>query len=359
MLYRTHKRYGILSGILTIPLMVTMGMVPVISRETMNLTTILNVALAIYIGLRGASFGSEFCDCDSYGGVQHDKKGNPIVDDFGNVKVSKGSIPTQKHPLISKTFKAFGVKHRGKFSHDLFFQGVFWGIIYLIVYWVGKGLVSYALEASRFGAVVINIVSFIVVWLLSVDMIDMGIVLSDILKGRNRNKATWKLDQKRMIKIVGLFVVLSVIMLFTGTISLSGGRGATVKTAIMYMTLSRIYVIFTVAGVYSHLIADMMTNEGINIFGKRISPAKLVIKMKKLFFVFPIIFAIVGYFYYGKYGSIIGACVGVGVHFMVATTDLKTGSKYEDVCRFVVTCLCVPATILAIKVLFGGVLQGG
>lgn len=120
MLYDTHKRYGQVAGIVMLPVAVGAGVMEVGSVELSesfgggSFVNILTMLAYVFIALKGSVFGAGFPDLDS-----------------------PGSKPAQNYKLLAKLFRLFGVKHRGKFSHDILTQSVLWGIVYGTVIFVG------------------------------------------------------------------------------------------------------------------------------------------------------------------------------------------------------------------------------
>ena len=306
MLYKTHQKYGTLSGLIGIPIAVTTGLLPVVTLGMRFSDAILTITL-VTIAMISASFGAEFPDCDSYGGRMK------------NGEMKKGSIPSQKHPFISKMFRAFGVKHRGKFSHDYASLALFFGICLFISTWFTKLLVHKVANGSSLFATISQLLIIYIAYLVSADIV---------------NKYKFKIRKGKLGLLEGLaftgilFVSLVVLIMMGGFINplLIASTTVGMKSSILLTAIVKVFVIFTWIGAYSHLFADMMTNEGVNIFGKRLAPAKLVLKIKKL----PLI---------GKW---------------LLQTDLKTGSAYEDMCNLIVTILCVPAIVLAFIAITGG-----
>lgn len=99
MLYNTHKKYGQVFGLAAMPFLAT-------SEFTVDTTSVVGMVAYVAAAYTGAKFGAEFPDIDS-----------------------ATSKPAKKHPIIRKIFKACGVKHRGKFSHDLVVQAIFWAML--------------------------------------------------------------------------------------------------------------------------------------------------------------------------------------------------------------------------------------
>ena len=287
----------------------------------------------------GALFGSEFPDCDSYGGK------------MANGEVKKGSIPSQKHPLISKIFRTFGVKHRGKFSHDYASLALFFGII-----WLGQRYGLSFLQnrlSTNFStglAILFQLIAIALIYWISREV---AVKYEFSKKGRrNKNPIMYYailLSVFLLIYLTTTFVGFTSFNIFSATSAL--------KTATFVRTILNILVIFIWVGAYSHLFADMMTNEGVNIFGKRIAPAKMVLKVKKVPFIPVILFGAIGYYLSQMNGMIAGAVIGAVLYIAVIKTDLKTGSAYEDMCYLIVSILCIPAVILAFISVSGGDVQ--
>lgn len=123
MLYDTHKRYGQVAGLMMLPVAANLGVTEVngdngyyFSGDSM-LMNILTMGMYIFVALKASMFGAEFPDIDS-----------------------PESKPASKHKILAFLFKMFGVKHRGKFSHDFLTQTLLWGFVYMAVAFVGKGL---------------------------------------------------------------------------------------------------------------------------------------------------------------------------------------------------------------------------
>lgn len=150
MLYETHKRFGQVAGVASMPIALSTGFADIDSLGGGLLGLGVFATTAYFASL----FGAEFPDIDS-----------------------ATSKPSQKHPVLRMIFDTLHIQHRGKFSHDFIVQTILWSVIYMII-----------------GS------------------------LSD-------NFPT----------AIGHFVI----------------------------SLSQVYVLFTLIGVYSHLIADALTAEGV------------------------------------------------------------------------------------------------
>lgn len=339
MLYNTHQRFGLLSSLMGIPFFIYLGIIPVLSLS-LRFSDFILVSLLLLVSLLSASFGAEFPDCDSYGGI--------IKEGSRKGEVKKGSIPSQKHPFISKIFKFFNVKHRGKFSHDYVSLFFFFGSIFLLQRY-GLLFLQKLLPNMLVG-MIFNILSLLILLWISREIAIKYLFNKKI---RNRNKNMY------LLILGGTFIFLFLITLSIGysTLNIFSGVNA-YKTAVFCRGILNIFVLFTWIGAYSHLFADMITNEGVNFAGKRISPAKLVIAINKLFFVPAILFGALGFYLNGLNGMYVGIVVGVVVYFSISKTDLKTGSSYEDFCYAVITFLCIPMLIITFLSVTGGDVMG-
>lgn len=306
MLYKTHQKYGKLSGYIAIPIAVTAGLIPVITFG-MRFSDAVMVGMVLIVAVLSASFGSEFPDCDSYGGR------------MSNGEMKKGSIPSQKHPFISRMFKMFGVKHRGKFSHDYASLAVFFGLTLVATKYGMEYLVKQVSQGSSLFSVVSQLLVFFAVYLISDELVSK---YKFVLK--NGKVSTL---QTRILEL-SLFSIISVILIVAGFLNpfMISSSVHALKSTVLLASISKVFVIFSWVGAYSHLFADMMTNEGVNIFGMRLAPAKVVLKLRKIPLIGP----------------------------FLLRSNLRTGSPYEDMCSLIVSILCVPAVVLTVVSVTGG-----
>lgn len=303
MLYKTHQKYGQLSGLIGIPIAVTAGFIPVISLG-MRFSDAIQVIVIFVVALLGAMFGAEFPDCDSYGGK------------MANGQYKKGSIPSQKHPVISKLFRMFKVKHRGKFSHDYASLFVFFALIYVANHFGTLHLMKQiANGAAMYAGIAQGLVLFI------------SYLIADEIATRLKFLLKMNRFGELVAKVV-LFVGISALLYVAGFVNPLALTSivVSIKSATFYASVSKVFILFTFIGSYSHLFADMMTNEGVNLFGMRLAPAKVVLKLKKIPLIGP----------------------------FLLKSNLKTGSPYEDACRTIVTILIIPAFALSIFAITGG-----
>lgn len=237
MLYPTHKRYGQAYAFLGIPVMILLGYFPKLDLSLglgVAVGDAIVVFLYMFVAYKGSLFGAEFPDIDS-----------------------PGSIPARKHYFLSKLFRFFKVKHRGKFSHDFASLGILFGGIYLFV--------------------------------------DMGL---------------GELANMFLVDGVGNSEL-------TPLVALLSEEG-------LVLNLIKTYILFTLIGAYSHLIADATTKQGVWLFWTlkiKFIPERLI-KMQ-----------IFGYQPF-KY-------------------SFRTGSGWEDFNRYVMTvvlALGIVATLLVVVV---------
>lgn len=303
MLYPTHKRMGILWGLLAIPLGVILGLVPVVSIGMTGIELFM-VVMTSYLGMRGALFGARYPDIDSH-----------------------TSRPRKMHPFIGRIFDVFGVKHRGKYSHDFFSIGLTFGIIYFFVAIVGDRFIqgvatgSYLLEVLAY-------LSFVVfIWVMAMTAVDFVLWIANVKK----DKRMWAMvNNKRIAYGVMIAIPMFILLWVSGIYSPfdligTGDKKRALMNAMLVVTSFKVYIVFTLVGAYSHLFADMLTKSGVSIFFIKISPMGLVAKVRKI----PVI---------GK---------------VIVPLDPKTGGKWESLVRFIVTVLCVPASVIASLVLLG------
>lgn len=295
MLYKTHQKYGKLSGLVAIPVGVAVGVIPTISLG-MRFSDAVTVGMILIVAMLSASFGSEFPDCDS-----------------------PGSIPARKHPFIASTMRMFGIKHRGKFTHDYFSLALFFGAIFAGTYFSTKHMVQMVASGNHLATVISQGLLFLILYNLGDEMVSKYKFI--VLKGR---LSKGKELLYRVLTILALTVILTVSG-FINPLSLFSSSEV-IGTTILTATMLRIFVVFSWVGAYSHLFADMLTNEGVSIFGLRLAPAKVVLKLKKIPLIGP----------------------------FLLQTDLKTGSAYEDFCSLTVSILTIPVVVLVFISITGG-----
>lgn len=304
MLYPTHKKFGIYWGLLMIPVSVMIGLIPSVS-SSMRMSDLVLIIVSVYMGMRGALFGSRFPDIDS-----------------------PTSIPAKKHPYIQKIFHKFGVKHRGKYSHDYASIGLTFLILYILVAFGGEKLLLLIYDDHKFLNVLVYAVCLFFIHMISNDIIDIFQAVANIQK----NKKMFAILESNKTKIS---ILISIIMLITlaisGTVELLGiitfsiSTVSAIKIATLVIVSLKVYVVFALVGAYSHLYADMTTKQGVYIFGKQLAPMRTILLIKKI----PI---------FGK---------------LLIPSEFKTNSEWENMNNLIVTLLCFPASILAFLFLIG------
>ena len=98
MMYKTHVKVGQTLYMLSLPLMSQAGLMPSIAQGELSTMTTSAITLGVsaVVGFHGATWGSGFPDID-----------HPT------------STPAKRNPVLSSIFKAFKVKHRGRYSHSV------------------------------------------------------------------------------------------------------------------------------------------------------------------------------------------------------------------------------------------------
>jgi len=303
MLYPTHRRFGILWGLIAIPIGVVLGLIPIMSVD-MSASDMFMVILCGFIGMRGAMFGAEFPDIDS-----------------------PSSIPRKKHKMIGRIFDLCGVKHRGKYSHDFFSIGLTFGLIYFITNIVGERWIHSIVEGNQFLGSLAYLSMLVFVWVIANTLVDFILRIANLTK----NKRMWAIVNKRRLQYNMLFTVPVVLVLsFMGVFNFGNvignvNVGQSVASAMVLITSFKIFIVFTLVGAYSHLFADMLTKSGVSIFFIRMTPMGVISKVRKI----PV---------FGK---------------ILVPLEPRTGGRWENLVRHVVTGLCIPASIIAVMVITG------
>lgn len=303
MLYPTHKRFGVLWGLLAFPLGVLIGLVPVISSKMTGIEFFM-VIMSSYVGMRGALFGARFPDIDSH-----------------------TSRPRKMHPIIGRVFDAFGVKHRGKYSHDFFSIGLTFVVLYFIVAIAGDRVVQTVATGSQFISTIAYMTFIVFIWIIAISAVDLVLWVANKMK----NKRMWaRVNARRFIFGVMIAVPLFFILWISGVYSpldiISGvDKQRSIMNVMLLVTSMKVYIAFALVGAYSHLFADMLTKSGVSIFFIPISPMGVIANIRKI----PVI---------GK---------------IVVPLDPKTGGRWEDLVRYIVTIMCLPASIIAVMAVIG------
>lgn len=316
MLYKTHQRFGQMFGLIGLILSFAMSVIPTMSL-TYTMSMNIYVMIIVYVAYRSALFGSEFPDIDS-----------------------PGSVPARHWVIIRRVFKVFNIKHRGKFSHDFIFLGLF----FLLMYLVG----DYLLGIGNENTVTTMVAMIGLSYFISKDIANE--LVFKFVKNRKR--------RGRVSFIIGFFLTI-VILMVIGVLGYmpSGGSGQLIKSTSFVGSIYRVFIIFTLIGAYSHLFADLLTNEGVNILGKSIQPARFVMRVNKLPFILPAIVAAIGYLMGNIWGLLTGLVFGFVIQMFILKTDLKTGSQYEEFTRRIITITLVPIFILTVYAMVGGNIQ--
>jgi len=107
MMYKTHIEFGKNFFWLSLPIVAKAGVIPNILHS--SVADIILAEVAMYVGYRAAIWGSGFPDIDK-----------------------EGTEADKKNPYLGKFIRAFGVHHRGKFSHSLDSMTLLFSILALI-----------------------------------------------------------------------------------------------------------------------------------------------------------------------------------------------------------------------------------
>lgn len=286
MLYKTHKKFGYLFGWTGLLIAFLTGSILTMTSVS-SIMDKLFVFIVSYTAIRAAVFGACFPDIDS-----------------------KGSVPARHYPFLRRLFSSFNIKHRGKVSHDYF--SIF--LIFTGYYMVISILVS---KATTIPILAKGLTVFLF-YILARDIVNHTFFY--LYKNAKKRRS--------MIRIGKPIVTVILIMVFTvlGYVNMGDRTVDIVRTLNFVGPLLKVWIVFGWVGATSHLFADMLTNEGVWFFGKRLAPAQVVLVVRKL----PII---------GK---------------ALLKSEMKTGSEYEDAWSVVVSVLIIPIGLLAVIAMFGG-----
>lgn len=317
MLYKTHKKFAQLFGVVGLTTAFSSALMPTFNWGYSISDNIL-VGTLIIMGYSAATFGGEFPDIDS-----------------------PTSVPARRYPTIRRIFNAFGVKHRGKFSHDYISLAILFGTI------LAGAMVAFNMFWNSW------VVMFpIALYILHFYGREVGNELAfHLVKDKKKRK-----QARTFFNLISM-AILGVIFVIMGWFPISSNPSTLLQASSALKPITYVTIVFAWVGAYSHLFADMLTNEGVYLFWRRLSPAKWVMALNKVPFLLPLIITGFSWIVGGIVGAVLGFIMGLFLQYMVAKTDLKTGSKYEQIVRRVVKILLIPTTIILIYTAFGGVLS--
>lgn len=317
MLYKTHKKFAQLFGVAGLATAFSSSLIPTFDWSY-GVTDNILVGTLILVGYSASTFGGEFPDIDS-----------------------ATSVPARRYPMLRNLFTLFGVRHRGKFSHD------------------------YITIALLFSAILAGAMAlFKVFWDNWFVMLGLALYITYFYGREIGNELVFKYvkrDEKRK-KLRMPFILVSalgvlIVLILMGWFPLTSNPTSLLRVTSALKPITYVTIIFAWIGAYSHLFADMLTNEGVYIFWHKISPARWVMRLNKIPFLVPVLFTVVGWLLGTYIGASTGLVLGLFLQYMIAKTDLKTGSPYEKVVRRFVKILLIPMTLLLIYTAFGGVLS--
>lgn len=315
MLYKTHKKFAQLFGVVGLTTAFSSALMPTFDWGYSFSDNIL-VGTLIIMGYSAATFGGEFPDIDSH-----------------------TSVPARRYPTIRRVFNAFGVKHRGKFSHDYVSLAIFFGLI------LGGAMLAFNLFWDRWAV-----------------MFPIGLYILHFYGREIGNELVFHFirdgdKRKRMRRVVNLIcmAVVGLLFIIMGWFPITSNPATLLQATSALKPITYVTIVFAWVGAYSHLFADMLTNEGVYIFWTRLSPAKWVMAINKVPFLLPLIITGIAWVLGGIIVGIIGFILGLFLQYMVTKTDLKTGSPYEKLVRRFVKLLLIPTTAVLIYTAFGGV----
>lgn len=299
MLYPTHIRFGWQFGIA-----VSLALIANY-HSLFILKTPIDLIIAIVLMISGAIYGSGFPDIDS-----------------------KKSIPAFEHPIMRKIFEICGIGHRGPISHSVLSETILWGIPILITYSLSQQRLN-----SLFG---LNHGETLLLFVIFLGFAATDEIRSVILVGKSFVES----DHKSFYGIKNTILFLMTddyefakkshfhrpnredrkkwrpISLLIGLVFFGVFLGSNQESINKYIGLYMIYLIGILAGVYSHLLADMSTKQGIYLdWSHQIQIGKWMQRT-------PIL------------------------RLFVPNNEFKTGSSYETVVRIIVSSVNLVLIIL-------------
>lgn len=233
---------------------------------SLNITGLINQILCTLLCISGGLFGAEFPDIDS-----------------------PSSIPRRHHPIIGILFTTFGVQHRGKFSHSILSQTIFW------LFFAIAATLTINSVTGTYRALVAKIIIIIGLWQIISTMLIFGEVLfkSDVLKKMQLFKFLMfymtedkdiasEIHYRKLSKQAEL-IHSATALIFAGIIAMAIPNDL---TQISQMTL--IYFLGVYFGVLSHLFCDISTYQGIWLgWRKQIKPIQTLIRIPLLNLMIP------------------------------------------------------------------------
>lgn len=316
MLYKTHQKFAQVFGVTGLTVAFSSGMMPTFDAGY-GLSDNLLIGAMILVGYSSSTFGGEFPDIDS-----------------------ATSVPARRYPTLRRLFKIFGVNHRGKFSHDFVSLGILFGALLL------GAMLLFNLFWSNWVSMIL--LSCYIIYFYGREVGNELVFF--LIKGEDNRK------RMRMPAILVSAVAVAFLFMVMGWLPVSSSPSTLLRVSSALKPITYVTIIFVWIGAYSHLFADMLTNEGVYIFWRKISPAKWVMRLNKVPFLIPLLVGGLGWLAGQLIGAVLGLSLGLFMQYMVAKTDLKTGSEYEKVVRRIVKFLLIPMTLLLIYTAFGGVL---
>lgn len=291
MLYPTHIRFGWQFGIaISLALIANYHSLFIIK-------TPIDLIIAIVLMISGAIYGSGFPDIDS-----------------------KQSIPAYEHPVMRKVFELFQIHHRGPISHSVLSETIIWGIPIMIFYLLSRSnpVTFLGLNENQVKMLFIIFLGFASTdEIRSVILIGKSFIQSDHRTWNGiKNTVLFLMtddyafakeshfhrpnrEDKKKYRPIALAIGTLFFLFFFG---ISGNDDLK-----QYFGFYAIYLTGILAGVYSHLLADMSTKQGIYLDWKH------QIQIGKWMQRTPIL------------------------KWFVPNNEFRTGSTYETVVRIIVS----------------------
>lgn len=264
-----------------------------------------NLIIAIILAISGGLYGSGFPDIDS-----------------------KKSIPAYEHPVMRKVFELFHINHRGPISHSFLTETIIWGIPIGITYFMSKININTLFSLTHEQLLIIfklflsfaavNEIRSILLCIISFFKSDyksfsgikntiLFLMTDDYEFAKKSHFHRANREDKAKFKVIALGISL---FIFFVLFNFSGNDLS------QYINFFNIFLVGVLAGVYSHLVMDMSTLNGVYLdFSHQIQVARWMKKNPVL-------------------------------RIFVPNNDFKTGSSWETQVRIIVSSINILLFIL-------------
>lgn len=242
MLYKTHKKFGYVFGLIALVLSFLNGWMVTFAMARGFQDKIL-IFFLVYIAIRGAVFGASFPDIDS-----------------------PGSVPARHYPFLRRVFNVLKIKHRGKVSHDFISVTVIFALVYIGM----NQILNLALSKP----LLTKVLGFYLAYIIARDIINQ--LAFYIVKNKKKRKKFTQLFKPLLA--IGIYIIFTVL----GYYHMGDSPVNLLHTNNFIAPMLRVWIIYGWVGSMSHLFADMLTNDGVWLLGFELAPAQIILLVKRM-----------------------------------------------------------------------------